>query len=187
MTRRWEAPRLAYELAAEWAAAYAEAPVIVPAPRDGEHDNGRHVAGGNISVRDLPPAGKQWHDLSPAEQREVTGALASHARSAMHELARHEKLQPGEAFVIKLDCYHVRMCERAGELMLALIAPAPPQEEWELPDCPHCAELLAVALINVEVMAISAAGVADPSAVLRRLAATLGRTAASPREARDDR
>jgi hypothetical protein len=70
---RWQAPRIAYELAA----AYVEEPVA----RGG---------GGGPSFPE--PARKRWADLGPQDRRDVTVALAAQARLAIGEL---ERVRPG--------------------------------------------------------------------------------------------
>jgi len=70
---RWEAPRLAYELAAAFA--------------------GEAAGGGGCGGLSFPePAGKQWADLGDAGRREVLVALGAQARVAVAELAR---IRPG--------------------------------------------------------------------------------------------
>lgn len=74
---RWEAPRLAYELAAAYA--------------------GESAGGGGCGGPSFPQeAAKQWGELGPPERRDVIFALVAQARSAIRELARirpgHEEL-----------------------------------------------------------------------------------------------
>ena len=70
---RWEAPRLAYELAAAYV--------------------GETAGGGGCGGLSFPePAAKRWDDLGDADRREVLEALAAQARVAVREL---ERIRPG--------------------------------------------------------------------------------------------
>ena len=60
------------------------------------------------------------------------------------------------------------MCEEAKETLRALTHPGG-AEPWKMPECSHCATLVATALIDLEVGAIRATGVGDPVFVLRML------------------
>jgi len=71
---RWEAPRVAYQLAA----AYAE---------------GEAAGGGGCGGLPFPEAGlKIWGDMNGAERRQVCEALRAQARAALHDLGQ---IQPG--------------------------------------------------------------------------------------------
>jgi hypothetical protein len=143
---RWDAPRIAYELAAEWA------------------QKNRELG----SQTEMAPLGKAWRDLRTLEQHDVLAALGAQARSALWEARRHNGLLDDEPVILDVRYYTARMCEQANEALRALSDPAG-REPWAMPGCAHCAALLATALIDLQVNGILATGITDPAAVLRRL------------------
>jgi hypothetical protein len=153
--RRWPAPRTAYELAAEWAAELA-------AYRGG--------ADGPLSGPP-PEIGKAWHDLGPAEQHDVLVALGAQARAALWTF-REERNIPDDMTMGLNDggIYSLRMCEHALESARNLMHPVA-GKPWKMPECPHCAALMATLLIFVQEGIMHLSGIADTAAVLRILAA----------------
>ncbi len=173
MSRHWEAPRIAYELAAERAEQLAEL----------------EMAGGSGGSPGQPPGeapriGKAWDDLRTLERHDVLVALGAQARSAVYEARKFHQMSDGEPLVIEVSYYTRRMCEEAREALRALNDPSGPGP-WKLPECSHCAGLVASALADVQVAGIRASGVDDPAYVLRALAAAV-LALPDPREAADD-
>jgi hypothetical protein len=153
---RWDAPRIAYELAAEWAEEIAGLAA------------GRGGADGQFYEGDVPPVGKAWRELRTLEQYDVLAALGAQARSALWETRRQHGLTEDEPIMIDSRYYTAKLCEQAREALRALNDPAG-REPWTMPGCAHCAAWLATALIDIQVNAIRATGITDPAAVLRRL------------------
>lgn len=170
MGSRWEAPRIAYELAVEWAEKVEELTV------------GSGGAYGQ-TLRDMPPIGKAWGDLRTVERHDVLAALGAQARSAIWEMRKHNKYGDAQPLIVDIRYYGTRICEQAKETLRALSDPRG-TEPWKLPECAHCADLVATALIDLEVNAIIATGVTDPVAVLRMLVST--QEVPAQREAGDD-
>jgi hypothetical protein len=161
---------MAYELAAEWAEQYGEAAARAGGAR-------------GPFLGQLPEIGKGWDDLRTLERHDVLQALGSQARSAVFEFRRAHAVDRGEAVIIKVDEYTMRMCEQAREALAALTDPSG-TKPWTTPRCDHCAGLLATALILVQVTVIEASGIGDPATVLRMLAAG-SMTLPAQREASD--
>jgi hypothetical protein len=151
--QHWEAPRIAYELVIEWAQKIEELTV------------GSGGTYGQIPADRMPTIGKTWHDLRLIEQHDVLAALGAQARSAMWELRKQRQGQP---LVITDAMYSPRLCERAAEA-LAILGSPESNAPWALPACTHCAALVATALIDLQVVAIRATGIADPVYVLQML------------------
>lgn len=151
MSRHWEAPRTAYELAADWA---------------------ERAAAGSGSARGqfVPPPGmgKLWLDMRAAERRDVIDALAMQARSAVYEYTKRAGFHPDEPLAVHDAGFSPRMCEQAVDALRELASPS--GGEWNMPECQHCASLLAEALINIEVTAFLEIGIADPQVMLRMMA-----------------
>lgn len=154
MDTHWRAPQLAYELAAEWAREMTA------------------CRGGGCGHR--TPAdylGKLWSDLPPGGQRDVLAALSAQARGALWDLCTREGLDDADPPIgVDLTMYGFWMCERARATLQILVNPNA-GDEWEMPQCPHCAALTAAALIDVHVKAAMESGIADPAAMLSSLAA----------------
>lgn len=151
---RWEAPRIAYEIAVEWAERVQELAV-----------GSGGVRGQLIPV---PMVGKAWHDLRTVERHDVLAALGAQARSAIWELRKHNGFADDEPLVIDMGFYSAKLCEQARETMRALTNPGG-SDPWQLPQCSHCADWVATALIDIQIKTILATGIADPVAVLRML------------------
>lgn len=158
MGSRWEAPRIAYELAAEWAEKVEELTAGSGGARGQRLEN-------------VPLIGKAWHDLRALERHDVLAALGSQTRSAIWEMRNHNSYADSQPLIIDVGYYGVRICEQAKEALRALTAPGG-TDPWELPQCTHCAAWVATALIDLEYNAILATGVTDPVAVLRMLVST---------------
>ena len=157
MSRHWGAPRTAYELAAEWAERVNELTV---------GDGGAH--GQFFLMRDVPLIGKAWGDLRTVERHDVLAALAAQARSAVWELRKNYAESEDSPVIINVGYYTDRICERSRETLRALMDPAG-AAPWAMPECSHCTDLLATAMIDIQVRAIGATGVTDPVGVLRML------------------
>lgn len=170
MGSRWEAPRIAYELAVEWAERVEELTV------------GSGGAFGQ-NLTEMPLIGKAWGDLRTIERHDVMDALAAQMRSAMWEMRKHNGYGDDRPVIIDIRYYGTRICEQAKETLRALSDPAG-AEQWTLPQCAHCADLVATALLDLEVNAIIATGVTDPVPVLRMLVST--QEVPAQREAGDD-
>ena len=155
MSRHWEAPRIAYELAVDWAEKVQELTA------------GSGGAPGQPLPAEAPPIGKAWHDLRTLEQHDVLAALGAQARSAIWEIRKYHKLDDGDGIMMDVAYYTARTCEQARETLRALSDPAG-SAPWKLPECSHCGALVATALISMQVAAIYAVGI-DPVWVLRRL------------------
>ena len=165
---RWEAPRTAYELAADWAVeadAQRGGPGVLLFPSE-----------------QIPAIGKHWHALGFVEQGDVLAALAAQVRSALWDLRRFYGMDDDDPVAMDLRYYTSRVCEQARAVLGALLEPGRPGP-WRMPDCHHCAELVAVTLIDTEVNAMIGAGIADPAAALRILA--IGPQVPTPRETHD--
>jgi hypothetical protein len=133
VTGSWEAPRLAYELAADWAdAAAARGP-------DGE----------------LPPVSKAWADLAPLEQHDVLWALSGQARVALRMIAGRRRAIDLPWILTRLG--EPDLCGQAREALRALLAPYPGMP-WQLPQCRHCAAITAAALAGIQYRAYAALG-----------------------------
>jgi hypothetical protein len=152
---RWDAPRIAYELAAEWA------------EKNRELAAGRGGADGR-PFTEVAGLGKAWRDLRTLEQYDVLAALGSQARSAVWEARRQRGMAEDAPVIIDIGYYTAKLCEQASDALRALNDPGG-REPWAMPGCAHCAALLATALIDLQVNAILATGITDPAAVLRRL------------------
>lgn len=154
MNGHWEAPRIAYELAAEWA----------------ERARERAVRSGDAHghVRTTTGMGKAWEDLRPVERHDVLAVLATQARSAMWEVRKHFNVTEGKSIIINDALYTPRICEQAAQALAAAVSPE--GSEWKMPECSHCASLVAEALINMQVVAIGLTGIADPAVVIRMMA-----------------
>lgn len=155
---RWEAPRIAYELAVEWAEKVEE------------------LAAGSGGVRgqrlrDVPLIGKAWQDLRTLERHDVLAALAAQTRSAIWEMRKHNRYADGQPLIVDIRYYGLKICEQAKETLRALTDPGG-SDPWALPECAHCAGWVATALVDLEYNAILATGVDDPLAVLRMLVNT---------------
>jgi hypothetical protein len=159
MGSRWEAPRIAYELAVEWAEKVGE---LLAAGSGGAR--GQHLG-------DVPLIGKAWHDLRTVERHDVLAALAAQTRSAIWEMRKHNRYASGQPLVVDIRHYGAKVCEQARETLRALSAPDG-SDPWALPQCDHCAAWIATALIDLEYNAILATGITDPVAVLRMLVST---------------
>lgn len=154
----WEAPRVAYELAADWAEELA-------ARRGGA--GGQHLC-------DPPPLGKAWIDLRLAERRDVLTAMGAQTRAAIVALGEQAAQQTGVRnmrFEVDLTYFGQRMCEQA---VAALDAAATSDRMWEMPECAHCADLMALGLVALHHQAIETTGVGSPAVVLRRMADVAG-------------
>lgn len=163
MSGHWEAPRIAYELAAKWTEGAAEQLSM---------DSGGAHAHLLTCLSGAPGLAKDWYDLSLAERRDVLNALGTQARSAVWEVRRHHGLTDDDPIMINMSYYTLKMCESAREDLVALTDPSA-SKPWKLPECSHCAALVAEALISIEVSSIMMTGVPDPAAVLWSLAGRL--------------
>lgn len=155
---RWEAPRIAYELAVEWAEKVEELAADSGGVRGQRLEN-------------VPLIGKAWHDLRTLERHDVLAALGAQTRSAIWEMRKHNSYADSRPLIIDIRYYGLRMCEQAKETLRVLTAPGD-DGPWKLPECTHCAAWVATALIDLEYNAILATGVDDPAAVLRMLVST---------------
>lgn len=149
--KTWQAPRLAYELAADWAEEVAAAPC-------------RGGCGAHL-VR-----GKGWLRLSEQAQRDVLTALSAQTRGALWDMRHNEQLPPDAVIELDTSYFDHQLCAVARDTLDVLLSPSDPGGAWELPACPHCAAVLAVALIAIHVSLLVRAGIADPAALLRSLA-----------------
>jgi hypothetical protein len=156
MSRHWDAPRTAYELAADWTERLRDLTVC------------RRDAHGQVYLDEMPLVGKTWTDLRTLEQHDVLAALGAQARSALFEFRKNRQLADDQTIFLDLRYYSSKMCEQARDTLRALTDPGG-TSPWKLPECTHCAALAATALIDVQVRAIQATGVADPGTVLRML------------------
>jgi hypothetical protein len=157
VSRHWGAPRIAYELAADWAERVDGLAV---------GDGGAH---GQFFMRsDVPLIGKEWSDLRTVERHDVLAALAAQARSAVWELRKNYGTTDDSPVIINVGYYTDRICERAKATLRALMDPTA-TAPWTMPECTHCTDLLATAMIDIQVRAIGATGVTDPVSVLRML------------------
>jgi hypothetical protein len=152
MSKKWDAPRVAYELAAEWAAEMAA----------------RRGPGGELPAR-APGIGKAWHDLTWAEQRDILTALSAQARASAWDLRNGPAAVDVTALAARaLDDFTGCLCDRSRAACRILCSAA--GGPWEVPECRHCRELVACALISLHWGALRAGGVTDPGAALRTLA-----------------
>ncbi len=156
MSRHWDAPRTAYQLAVEWTERLKDLAA------------GRGDAHGQVLAGEPPLVGKTWYDLRILEQHDVLTALGAQTRSALFELRKRRQISDDEPILIDARWYTTRMCERARETFRALNDPGG-TSPWTMPECTHCAALLATALIDIQVHAIEGVGIAEPAAVLRML------------------
>lgn len=118
--RRWEAPRLAYLITADYATS---------------------VQCGET----LPPVGKRWDDVSATEQRDVLIALACQMRVA-RKLAEHEN--PAAAAVVALSIADRPGCPQARAALAELARDEP--GPWALPRCQGCRAYMASALCMLQ-------------------------------------
>lgn len=160
--KTWQAPALAYQLAAEWAEE-------VIAARCGG------TCGGHLAL------GKAWQELPDRGKRDVLTALSGQARGALWDLRQREGLTDSHMIELGTGFYDHQLCARARETLDILLHPHDQGAgAWQLPPCPHCTDVLAVALIAVHTSVLLRAGIADPAAVFRSLAAGVP----APREGR---
>jgi hypothetical protein len=167
MSKNWEAPRIAYELAAEWAQQAQDLAAQHGDPRGQD-------------LPQLPALGKTWHDL--VQRHDVIDALSAQARGALWEL--HEKMTAtlGQAMgfqIDDMDYYSNRICERADQALFILTRPEP--GEWTMPECTHCQAVIAECLIQLQIAAIRMIG-AEPATVLRTIAEQLQQQAGKSRQ-----
>lgn len=144
--RRWEAPRTAYRLAAEFAGELA----------------GRGGAG------QLPAIGKAWHDLTTLEQHDVMAALAAQARAAIWQVTRQ-----GTPLIVDLPVIDGwrDLCQTARAAVTDMVRAEP--AAWQLPQCGHCAAICAHILCAVQCGAFGAMGF-TAEAIAAELAAVAG-------------
>lgn len=159
--KHWEAPRLAYELAADWAGRWQEATAGQP---DGVL--------GSVPGAEAPAIGKKWHDLAGADQRDVLDVLGVQLRSAIYEIRRQKGMGPNDQVAFDFGWYLGQVCDLARQVIPELTKPVGPRT-WELPSCPHCAALVACSLIHAHVTLIAMTGVPDPAVVLRQITESL--------------
>jgi len=133
VTGCWQAPRLACELAAEWADAAA--------CREPDAE--------------LPRISKTWHDLTLPEQHDVLQALSGQARAARHLARQRHRAVDVPWLLGKLR--EPDLCIQARAALAALLA-AEPGRPWQLPQCRHCAAITAAALCGVQYFAYLALG-----------------------------
>lgn len=158
MSKNWEAPRIAYELAAEWA---QQAQALAA-----QHGDPR----GQDLPCELPALSKIWDDLRLVQRHDVIEALSAQARGTMWELHEQMTAKFGSAVQLELDDvgdYFGRICERAGAALANLTRPE--YCAWAMPECTHCQAVIAECLIQLQVSAIAMIG-AEPAAVLRSIA-----------------
>lgn len=150
----WQAPKLAYELAAEWARGVAA------------------CRGGGCGHTPDDFLGKQWGDLTSAGKRDVLDALAAQARGALWDLGeRGGGIADLEAMTQFLEQNGAGLCTQSIRNLTVLLHPFDSGDPWEVPACPHCAALTAALLIGIHVGAVRISGIADPAALLGCLAA----------------
>jgi hypothetical protein len=88
-----------------------------------------------------------WRELDESAQRDVITALASQARQAVREAGI--PLQIDFSGLADTSCTEARACAQAA------------YEEtgpWQPPQCPHCRELVASALAEIQLQATVASG-----------------------------
>jgi len=157
MDRHWQAPQVAYELAAERAEELRDT-----AAQQGGGPRGR-VPDGAEQI------GKALQDMFPGERRDVLEALAAQMRGSLWELRGRLDTAPGDPLDIHVDLtrYADRLCERARGALDVLGSPQ--GGPWDMPECSHCQAVTAAALIDLQCSAIARLG-AEPAEVLRHLA-----------------
>lgn len=158
----WDAPRLAYAIAAAWCR---------------EVDALCRGDGGHLPA-EPPPLGKLWADLDQDGQRDVITALGAQVRAAVYELADKHAAEHVDGRV-EVHALHVdgagwfleRMCQHARGAFAALVDPvSAAPADWTMPECSHCASMLALVLINLHAGILTGSGVADPPLLLEMLA-----------------
>lgn len=133
-TVSWQAPRIAYELAAEWA-----------------RDAGRRGAGD--PPREVP---KMWHDLRPATRADVLIALSGQARAGRVLLAPRGLLPRLDMTALLESAGAAGLCLEAWQALLTWLADEPVQPA--APACGHCAAVTAAALLAVAYRCYELAG-----------------------------
>jgi hypothetical protein len=151
----WEAPRTAYEIAAEWAEMVQDLAVR---------------SGGVYGQIRISPTGigKRWHAMQAIERQDVLDALAIQARSALWELRNNSNSDSAESVDFGYRGNAGWICEQAASALNSLLD-LNHDGDWTMPRCSHCAVLMAEVLVNIQVRAIYAMGVPDPAATLRSM------------------